>query len=272
MGIGWTCYRKETVLENISDHLAVQPIATTDPEPEGMAGVRYYFFDFDQTISRCHVFKQLAGWEKHQFVPPPFAQSDRGQIHRIGQLQADRWVYDERVGRIAASPKGGTWTSAALGGPERVEDLRQFFRELRENGAILTIVTKGYVGAVRKTLHEEGLLQFFHHIYGNVGKEYGEAALDRENPPVSEFEGTRENALTKSKAALIAGLLREARVKGEEAVLVEDDPREIESVERVCRSVFVQERRGMTLEHLVALRQMAAPRRAAGATAGRGAH
>merc|ERR1719199_2250397 len=53
--------------------------------------VKCVFSDFDQTISRCHVFKQLGGLERpmeKNFVPQPFAKSERGQISKIGVLNA----------------------------------------------------------------------------------------------------------------------------------------------------------------------------------------
>merc|ERR1719163_1426872 len=96
--------------------------------------VRRIFFDFDQTISRCHVFKQLAGWEKC-CIQPPFALTDRGQIAKIAELNAQgtRWTYDDaRQGVFPAGPSGGElWTRAALGGSGRVESLRSLFADLR---------------------------------------------------------------------------------------------------------------------------------------------
>merc|ERR1719305_1822470 len=50
--------------------------ATADLLEGEQPTLRRIFFDFDQTISRCHVFKLLAGWEKSS-VPAPFALTDR---------------------------------------------------------------------------------------------------------------------------------------------------------------------------------------------------
>merc|ERR1739848_569093 len=122
------------------------------------------------TISRCHVFMQLAGWgEGKQTVPPPFAWTEQGQISKITELndEGPRWLYDDAAQTIAlreeqAEGSGGElWTRAALGGAVRVEALRSLFVYLKAKGAVLTIVTKGYVGAVRKLLLLEGLLQYF---------------------------------------------------------------------------------------------------------------
>ena len=80
--------------------------------------VKHVYFDFDQTISKVHVFKQLAGWEPG--VLAPHALSERGQIHRLKLLNdAGRYQYHAN-GQIAACPPGAkgatSWTAAALGG------------------------------------------------------------------------------------------------------------------------------------------------------------
>ena len=80
--------------------------------------VKHVYFDFDQTISKVHVFKQLAGWEPG--VLAPHALSERGQIHRLKLLNdAGQYQYHAN-GQIAACPPGAkgatSWTAAALGG------------------------------------------------------------------------------------------------------------------------------------------------------------
>ena len=76
------------------------------------------YFDFDQTISKIHVFKQLAGWEPG--VDAPHALSERGQIHRLKMLNADlQYIYESSNGMVvpcAAGAKGSSWTACALGG------------------------------------------------------------------------------------------------------------------------------------------------------------
>merc|ERR1711871_1515363 len=100
--------------------------------------------------------------------------------------EGSRWNYTAATNTIISSAElivdpaeeaqaaGELWTCAALGGAARVEALRSLFVFLRAKGMVLTIITKGYVGAVRKILLAEGLLEYFDTVYGNIGKAYGE--------------------------------------------------------------------------------------------------
>ena len=49
--------------------------------------------------------------------------------------------------------------------------LRSLFRDLRAKGIVLTVITKGYVGAVRMLLQEEHLLDNFETVIGFTGRE-----------------------------------------------------------------------------------------------------
>eukprot|EP00435_Cladocopium_sp_Y103_P069231 s444_g32.t5 len=156
-----------------------------------------------------------------------------------------------------AGVKGAaSWTAGALGGPDRVEELRCFFSDLKAAGAKLTIITKGNVGACRFLLQEEGLLGFFEKVFGMLGQFYGESEFDQENKQPSELEGTPDCQLPDMKVNLIRALMSRAGLSPNEAALVEDDAAEIASVEGVCRSVFVSERKGMTAQEMQELRSM----------------
>lgn len=218
-------------------------------------GKNHVFFDFDQTISVVHVYKQLAGWEPG--VPHPTAISERGQIRRLEELNTDgQWTYDVTKGTIVSDPEGGSWTSAALGGLGRVQDLRALLSELRGAGVKMTIITKGYVGAVRFLLSQEGLLDFFINVFGLVANAYGEYEYDKDCQS-SPYEGTHENQLTTSKAELITKLMAQDQLSLDEAILVEDDLAEIQSVSGICRKVYVQARKGMTSIEMDTIRDMA---------------
>ena len=141
-------------------------------------------------------------------------------------------------------------------GPDRVEELRGFFSDLKAAGAKLTIITKGNVGACRFLLQEEGLLGFFEKVFGMLGQFYGESEFDQEKTQPSELEGTPDCQLPDMKVNLIQALMSQAGLSTNEAALVEDDAAEIASVKGVCRSVFVSERKGMTAREMQELRSM----------------
>ena len=147
--------------------------------------------------------------------------------------------------------------SVSAPGPERVRQLSGFFSGLRESGVRLSIITKGNVGACRYLLEQEGLLQFFEQVFGMLGQFYGESDFDRANPEPSALEGSSDSELRDSKANLIRNLMSGESLAIDEACLVEDDPQEIASVQGICRSVFVAERRGMTEGEMEELRRLA---------------
>ena len=114
------------------------------------------------------------------------------------------------------------------------------------------------MGACRYLLEQEGLLQFFEQVFGMLGQFYGESDFDRANPEPSALEGSSDSELRDSKANLIRNLMSGESLAIDEACLVEDDPQEIASVQGICRSVFVAERRGMTEGEMEELRRLAA--------------
>ena len=113
------------------------------------------------------------------------------------------------------------------------------------------------MGACRYLLEHEGLLQHFEQVFGMLGQFYGESDFDRANSEPSSLEGSSDCELRESKANLIRSLMSRESLAVEEACLVEDDAQEIASVQGICRSVFVAERRGMTESEMNELRSLA---------------
>ena len=119
------------ILKSAPLEAAAKPAAapTATPAAQGtqtaQGGLKHVYFDFDQTISTIHVFKQLAGWEPG--VDAPHALSERGQIHRLKMLNADlQYTYQSSKGMVVpcgAGAKGSSWTACALGGLMFLQDL-----------------------------------------------------------------------------------------------------------------------------------------------------
>ena len=98
--------------------------AAVQQEQSGQGSLKHVYFDFDQTISKIHVFKQLAGWEPG--VEAPHALSERGQIHRLKMLNEQQYTYQSGTGQVvlsAAGVPGASWTSCALGGPVHLAEV-----------------------------------------------------------------------------------------------------------------------------------------------------
>eukprot|EP00930_Biecheleria_cincta_P079684 TRINITY_DN675_c1_g2_i2.p1 TRINITY_DN675_c1_g2~~TRINITY_DN675_c1_g2_i2.p1 ORF type:complete len:1350 (-),score=330.26 TRINITY_DN675_c1_g2_i2:317-4366(-) len=219
------------------------------------AGLKRIYFDFDQTISKIHTFKQLAGWEAG--VAAPHSQSERGQIHRIRLLNAagNSYVYSASSNLVVASPAeidGGddSWTCGVLGGHERIQDLGDLFSALTAAGIKLTIIHEGNVGPCKYMLDNEGLLGFFEQVYGMVGESHGESEFDQAHQETSTYEGTAQNALRESKADLIRRQMASEGLTHNAVLLVDDDPDEINSVTSLCRSLLVSDRKGLTGQQL----------------------
>jgi hypothetical protein len=143
--------------------------------------------------------------------------------------------------------------------------LRSLFADLRAKGVVLTIITKGYVGAVAKLLKEEGLLENFDIVVGFIGKFYGETEYDT-SCEASSLEGGTENELQVTKADFVQMALQREGLSLRQAVLVEDDPAEIASVRQppICRAVFVRKRMGMMSAEMDRLRYLSSPPSQAG--------
>merc|ERR1712139_183076 len=214
--------------------------------------VKHIFFDFDQTISRIHVFKHLASE----------ALTETGQICKVTELDASgSWCYDADCRTVSEKEDAGEtpccWSHAALGGSVRVELLRDLFTELHSAGTRLTVITKGYVGVVRYILEKEGLLDLFEEVYGFIGQSYGVRNYDRCNQKPSKYEGSKASEIHGKKCELIGDIMARQKVKSLEAVLVEDDLDEVASVKGICQSVHVSHRTGMLPYEINTIREMA---------------
>merc|ERR1711972_1253679 len=73
----------------------------------------------------------------------------------------------------------------------------------------------------------------------------------------TEFEGDSNCALLQTKANLVQMLMTREKLKKTEAALVEDDIAELMSVKGICRQVFVERRRGMTMGEMDRIRKYA---------------
>ncbi|KAF4658378.1 hypothetical protein FOL47_008001 [Perkinsus chesapeaki] len=223
------------------------------------SSLRLAMFDFDQTIAVVNVYTVLAGECRCQGkVPPPYATNERGQMHRVKQLDDEGgWDYDPKSGKLVKMLKksnvGFTWSMASLGGPTRVETLRTFFKTLEEKQVALAVITRGNIGCVQLILQNCGLLKYFTDgVYGNIGDAYGVTDFDSSvqyDDSLASLEGDKDHASWSRKTDVIQRLMG-AEYRPEEAVLVEDDINELRSAARYCRGVFVSERHGMTSDNL----------------------
>jgi len=192
-------------------------------------------FDFDQTLSACHLHHTLAGGEGGIKIPPPFARSERGQLARLAELD-DCEPYCET---------GGFAVSAFGGGP-RVAELRSLLDELREADVECCICSRGLVGPIRRSLDQIGLLDHFSEIFANSTAtnvtEYdqrlpADAVSDED---LSYLAGEGYPRWGPSKGRLVKRLLRERGLRQDEAVFVDDTLSEIHTVQGTCFTIHVQ--------------------------------
>jgi phosphoglycolate phosphatase-like HAD superfamily hydrolase len=240
--------------------------------PSAASPVKIIFFDFDNTTTRNHVWKQLSGFDTlgSNNAPAPRAVTERGQIRKLEELNRmeENWAFNEETGGLETNGSHQVrWSAAALGGPTRVEELRAFYEVLQTKGVPIFIITKGFVGAVRKTLEAEGLLRYVDKVIGYTGNhytatrpEFETSDLDKSSVPVPDFEGEPDSRLTGSKADFIQKELERRGLTAEQAILVEDDPAEVKSVEeatpKICRGKLIREGKGMTRPDMKELLEM----------------
>merc|ERR1719181_131381 len=134
--------------------------------------------------------------------------------------------------------------------------LGRLFEHLTSTGCRLAVITKGYVGVARYILQDAGLLHHFGRedvdVFGRLDAHYGATEYDEAHAgdPAFRVEGNEASAYS-GKAALITQLCRRyGMLAADDALLVDDDPGEIERVKRSgCALTWhVSERRGLTPE------------------------
>jgi len=196
--------------------------------------LRLAVFDFDQTLSACHLYHALAGGNGGIEVFPPYARTERGQLARLAELDASP-DYES----------AGGFTVAAFGGQTRLGELKAALEELHDGGVECVVCSRGLVGPIRRSLDQVGLLQLFSHVFANTGSSPG-TEYDQ-NLPVDalgvdvrflQAEGTPRWG--PSKGRLVERCMNERGLQWGEAVFVDDTASEIQSVQRMCYTIQVQ--------------------------------
>lgn len=227
--------------------------------------IRLAVFDFDRTLTAKHVFAGLSGKPESGFqVPPPHVRTEYGQLLKLAELDANP----------AFTSQGG-FAALAVGGAERAKMLRCMLDELRRSGIECIICTRGLVGPTKRILEQVGILDCFTAVFGNVGAALGsmpqEAQLAANGPGIlgdnARFLGTPAESGWDSKRSLIARCLQERRLRPEEAVFIDDDPGEVQSVQGVCPTIQVIGLVGMGQREIAMLRQLIEASRGRGAAA-----
>jgi phosphoglycolate phosphatase-like HAD superfamily hydrolase len=206
-------------------------------------------------MSVVHMFKEIAGWERPPQLQEPFAQSEKGQIARIRELNEQLWALRTSSAsppQLLIAPNGTTFSAALLGGQQRVATIQAMLTHLQSSGAEAVIITKGYVGAVQQVMMDVGLLESFSAVYGLIGTVYGTTAYDLQVQHLDfGLEGRPEQQYS-HKSSVIKQIAAIRKLSPEEILFVDDDPKEVNAVAAAscARTMHVVERRGMTSKDL----------------------
>mmetsp|Transcript_22220 Transcript_22220/g.39121 ORF Transcript_22220/g.39121 Transcript_22220/m.39121 type:complete len:275 (-) Transcript_22220:20-844(-) len=258
------------------------------PEPsDGPPAVKLVIFDFDQTLSTVHVFKMLAGWEPRQRdiqVSKPYSCTQIGQMTRLSTFNTD----DNPKGLREFATK-------IFGGPDRLAELDKLLKGLAQHGVETRVCTRGFVGTVKMLLHAVGLLQYFPRVHGVVEGKYTQTEFDklvnkspkqesltssvvkrfacmcapvadkpkpagatvpRLSPEMYALRGlTADGQWGSSKTGLMNDLISEKSISPKEALIVDDDERELADAR--CEVLHVSERQGLTHEQCLQIARMA---------------
>ncbi|CAE7816087.1 unnamed protein product [Symbiodinium sp. CCMP2592] len=195
--------------------------------------VKHTVFDFEQAIFRVHIFHQMTGQVPN--MARFYSLPEREQINCLKMLNETKHAYDTSTGRLVPSAAGISWTACVLGGLETMTELHSVFSGLKAYNMQLSVMTEGTVGACRFVLEQGGLLQYFDHVFGRLGKFYSESAFDRADPEPSRLERTAA-CLQGTKANLIHSLMSRECLEVNEMCLVESDPEDkgIVSLQGLC--------------------------------------
>jgi len=193
--------------------------------------VKLVVFDFDCTLSAFHVFVSLAGIESSickLHVPPPHARTERGQLQRLAELDADPdW-----------GP--GVFAFSAFGGPERVVELRNALVDMADNGIECIVCSRGMVGPIRKCLDQLNLLNLFSHTFGNLGSILGPSDYDLKVASIANATMSQDHYLGSvdmdvqgagclSKSERIANYIKSRGLDNSQAIFLDDDVHELKN-------------------------------------------
>jgi len=207
------------------------------------------FFDFDLTLSTCHVFGNLSGRDNSLALQPPYAKTELGQVVLIGELDSNKFQ------------DSGGFVTAAFGGKQRLASLRGLLTDLQTAGVECVVCTRGYVGPVHKLLHQSGLSGFFNFVYGELGSAYGTDDFDQLAPKLlieddARFLGESKNQLPGGKQPLIQQFMAARKLGAHEVLFLDDDPSEIMHVQGTCQTLQVSTK-GLGSKEMHILRSLA---------------
>jgi len=200
-----------------------------------LASAKLVVFDFDQTITVYHIFKLLA----------KDATTELGQMRLIDDLNAG--------GDYSGDGGFANW---AVGGAQRLAQLRRFFTTFRERGVCLVVCTFGLVGTVKKLLGQLELLEFFTEVYGGGPYKYKPTAYDKslsERGPTADEEkllAAPELGKWKTKGDVIGMLRQKMRLGRSEVIFIDDDINMLSDASGLCWTIWVKMSKGMGQEHL----------------------
>jgi len=208
-------------------------------------------FDFDLTLSACHLYYSLSGGDGGIQVPPPHAETEKGQLARLLELDASPDFRSQ-----------GGFALVAFGGQPRIDQLRGLLDELNAAGVECLVCSKGLVGPIQWCLEQTGLTRHFTRVIANIGGAYGGTAYDKQVHsaaiPVAHLLGGTDADLAKfgSKQKFVAQILRDRRLQPNDVVFVDDTATEITNMQGVCLTVHVTTPRGMGSAECDLLRRM----------------
>lgn len=195
-------------------------------------------FDFDETISITHVFKQLSSNGEGKS-----ATSELGQLRLLDELDS------------AGNNSIGSFARWCIGGEQRLEQLRRFLISMRDRGVCLVVCSFGLAATASKVLSQLSLLEFFSEVYGRGDNKYKRMPFDKKqtrgaDPSERSFLADVEHYKWNDKADVIRKLLGRLQLKRSEVIFVDNDIKMLRNTQGLCWTIWVKMNKGMTKEHL----------------------
>ena len=146
-------------------------------------------------------------------------------------------IFHETGGSDDVSNKSDQFFVDAFGGEERINRLKRHFVRLTQTGVKCSIVSYGYTSVIKESLERVGLIDFFE----------ADAIYGQDSEVMRRFRGAKHEVISEE--------MRLKHISYEEAIFVDDDQENIKaSAEaKICRTLHVHEKDGLTEENMVFL-------------------
>eukprot|EP01084_Bolivina_argentea_P183576 316756_1 len=159
--------------------------------------VKLIIYDFDQTISKLHLYRELHG----------------GKLNALSKISDDKLI-------------------SIFGGNERITILDKHFKFLTNKYIETAVISFGWTQVIKKSLTRLNLAIYFEKSV-IIGRDSKEIII-----------------VNKNKGKVVESLMEKRNLNYNEVLFVDDDLANIQPAAKICKTLHIETRDGMTSEHI----------------------